>query len=74
MTQNTALSLIGAIVIAVGFLVGWCAGALELVPAPVKAMATTGASDRSTLGSPRIQQRRARSHPVRSESTARDSL
>jgi len=26
MTQNTSLSLISAIVIAVGFLVGWCAG------------------------------------------------
>ena len=49
MTQNTALSLISAIVIAVGFLVGWCAGALELVPARVDAMATTGASDRSGM-------------------------
>jgi hypothetical protein len=73
MTQNTAWSLIGAIVIAVGFLIGWCAGALELVPAPVKTWERLAPVTAQPL-SAREFSNDAHAHPVRSEPTAPGSL
>lgn len=73
MTQNSAWSLIATVVIAVGFLVGWCAGALELAPVRVKTMAMTGAGDRSTVPA-RESGNAAHAQPVSSGSTMRDPL
>jgi hypothetical protein len=52
MTQNAALSLIAATVIAAGFLIGWCASAFELVPDRAKSITATGAGDRSPAPPP----------------------
>lgn len=49
MTQNAALSLVAVTVIAAGFLIGWCAGALEPVPDRGRSIGTTGAGDRAPV-------------------------
>ena len=49
MTPNTAWSLFAALVIAIGFLVGWCAGALDPVAQSQGAVATTVPNHRASV-------------------------
>lgn len=73
MTQNSALSLTAAIVIAVGFLVGWCAGGLELAPASLQSVGTTGTSGLLSVPA-RNSSNAVHAYPVRSGPTLRDRL